>query len=64
MAHDNWCRMRRPVIRIQRSHGKIKSVQDPKGNLCGPLIVNKKFRNMPGVKKHTTINMVIVLEGE
>jgi len=64
MAHDNWPRMRRHVIRIQRSHGTIKSVQDPNGNLCGPLIMNKIFRNMADVKKHTTANIVIVLEGE
>jgi len=64
VTHDNWPRMRRPVIRIQRSHGTIKSVQDPNGNLCGPLIMNKMFRNMAGVKKHTTTNKVIVLEGE
>ena len=64
MAHDNWPRMYRPVIRIQRSHGTIKSVQDPNGNVCGPLIINKMFRNMPGVEKHTITNIVIVLEGE
>ena len=64
MAHDNWPRMRRPVIRIQRSHGTIKYVQDTNGNLCGLLIMNKTFRNTEGVKKHTTTNIVIVLAGE